>query len=87
MIVTESGLLEELRVARRDRAICIDELARELAAHSTVNLNIKVEPKNLVYVMYTSGLTGTPKGVMVQNDGVGGLHIIPILGPSMELTQ
>ena len=35
----------------------------EIEKQSAKNLNEKVDPKNLTYVLYTSGSTGNPKGV------------------------
>ncbi|WP_315718978.1 MULTISPECIES: non-ribosomal peptide synthase/polyketide synthase [unclassified Bradyrhizobium] len=34
------------------------------------NLDIAIDPENLVYVIYTSGSTGLPKGVMVRHGAV-----------------
>src|SRR3569833_401000 len=36
----------------------------ETLGEATGNLNIKVKPEQLAYIMYTSGSTGRPKGAM-----------------------
>lgn len=45
------------------QAICIDSLQEEITKQDTSNLGIIPEPDNLIYVLYTSGSTGQPKGV------------------------
>jgi amino acid adenylation domain-containing protein len=46
-----------------------DALDTELKAQSDENLDIEISANSLVYVMYTSGSTGQPKGVMVAQKG------------------
>jgi natural product biosynthesis luciferase-like monooxygenase protein/amino acid adenylation domain-containing protein len=46
-----------------EQAICIDSLQEEITKQDTSNLGIIPEPDNLLYVLYTSGSTGQPKGV------------------------
>ncbi len=44
--------------------ICLDSLDETLQQQSTQNLYPPVQPDHLAYVVYTSGSTGEPKGVM-----------------------
>jgi len=53
-----------------DQAICLDSDWPVIAQESTSNLNSAAIPSNLAYVMYTSGSTGEPKGVMVPHSGL-----------------
>lgn len=41
------------------------------------NLHLALTPENLMYVMYTSGSTGNPKGVMVKHKNIIRLAAFP----------
>ena len=63
--------------ARRDRIptgaadlLCLDEVEEAWARQSTVPPAVDTGPEALAYVMYTSGSTGTPRGVMVPHRAV-----------------
>jgi amino acid adenylation domain-containing protein len=49
------------------QVILIDHLTSELAAEPVDPYPVAVQPGNLAYVMYTSGTTGQPKGIMVEH--------------------
>lgn len=46
-------------------AVCLDVEQAALAAHSTGNLALAVDPEAIAYIIYTSGSTGRPKGVCI----------------------
>ena len=66
------------------RLVCLDALAADLAAEAVEDPRVPVTPEMPVYVMYTSGSTGQPKGVVIPQKGVVRLVCNPdyvTLGP------
>ena len=63
-------LLTSQRLAGRSsmpftNVVCLDTGWEEIAAESDINLAVEETSDNLAYVNYTSGTTGTPKGVLI----------------------
>ncbi|KAJ3053452.1 hypothetical protein HK097_004236 [Rhizophlyctis rosea] len=50
--------------------ICIDDTASTWRRLPKANLKLKVRANNLAYIIFTSGTTGTPKGVMIEHANV-----------------
>ena len=77
-----SGLSAEL--------VDLESLAPELASHSALAPVVAVSATDVAYVMYTSGSTGWPKGVVVQHRSilrlVQGANYVD-LGPSQVTLQ
>lgn len=50
--------------------IVLEEIQEELASKSDANLNLPVAADDVIYVMYTSGSTGLPKGAILSHRGI-----------------
>lgn len=57
-------------VAGRTRVLCLDEHREAIDTEANNNPCIGVLPDDLIYVMYTSGSSGVPKGVLVEHRAV-----------------
>ncbi len=69
VLLTQSALRERLP-SSQVQVVCIDTDRPLMAQEATGNPTPETRPENLAYVMYTSGSTGQPKGVMVEHRSV-----------------
>ncbi|MCP5099970.1 MAG: amino acid adenylation domain-containing protein, partial [Chloroflexi bacterium] len=75
LLVTQSHLQDTLSFAELTAVvICLDEV--DLAHQPLVNPHVNSDVTDLAYVMYTSGSTGEPKGVMVEYKGLVNLAFV-----------
>ncbi|HOP63912.1 MAG TPA: amino acid adenylation domain-containing protein [Spirochaetota bacterium] len=68
-VITQKTLSGKLPGAGTTK-ILIDEEWQEIIKKSDRNIDCDINPESLAYVMYTSGSTGNPKGVMVTHSSV-----------------
>jgi amino acid adenylation domain-containing protein len=83
VLLTQEGLAGSLS-ARRAPVLCLDADWPSIAWHSADNLPPQLVPHNLAYVMYTSGSTGEPRGVMITQANI--CHYVHALQAPLELT-
>lgn len=65
VVLTHGDLTAVLPPSHRQKAICLDDPAIELAQFPDNDLQIPLLSDSLAYLIYTSGSTGRPKGVAV----------------------
>jgi amino acid adenylation domain-containing protein len=69
VMLTQEQLLESLPTYGAP-VVCLDSDWEVIAQNSQENPVCETTGGNLVYVMYTSGSTGQPKGVMISHSGI-----------------
>ena len=72
ILITKSDLLVKHPILKSNEhsVICLDTKLEEIRRQNIYNLYIGPTSKQLAYVLYTSGTTGGPKGVMLCHDGL-----------------
>ncbi len=64
VLLTSQRLADRSPMSFTD-VVCLDADWENIAAESAINLPVQATSDNLAYVNYTSGTTGTPKGVLI----------------------
>jgi non-ribosomal peptide synthetase-like protein len=70
LLLTETSLAPQLPDRLRTPLLILDRLSGELASRPEARLEDLGTPESLSYLIFTSGTTGRPKGIMTENRGV-----------------
>ncbi|MFT6706360.1 MAG: amino acid adenylation domain-containing protein [Flavobacteriales bacterium] len=73
-LITEQSLVDRLPIEDAIM-ICLNKDKKSIQAQSKENLNLDLKSEDLVYVNYTSGSSGKPKGVLIPHYAVIDHHL------------
>ncbi|MFL2075913.1 amino acid adenylation domain-containing protein [Marinilactibacillus psychrotolerans] len=66
-VICEESKRSELEIVPQDKIISNNDL---LSIKHSQNLEVNINSEDLAYIMYTSGTTGEPKGVMINHGNI-----------------
>ena len=67
ILITQDDLLSDVPQMEGLNVICIDREQKKICSFSKENPSVEVSNNDLLYILFTSGTTGKPKGVLVEH--------------------
>jgi amino acid adenylation domain-containing protein len=71
--LTQIAFVESLSCMGLDEVFCLERGSDSLARESVASVSPQALPEHLAYIIYTSGSSGIPKGVMMEHRAVSNL--------------
>lgn len=70
VVLSEISLLNILDRTGNMIELGVDDVVANMEQYQDTNINCHIDKKDLAYIIFTSGTTGTPKGVMIEHIGI-----------------
>ena len=67
IVLTQRYLLANIPETDGCEILCLESLLQNAGEEKTDNLNLPIQGEDLMYILFTSGSTGEPKGVMIRH--------------------
>jgi len=84
-IITQRALLSDIPSIENLNITSINSNLDNFSSYQDTNLDIPMDPHQLMYILFTSGSTGEPKGVMVEHTNY--IHFLYGLKKQLNVTE
>lgn len=70
LIISIKSIINKISFLKKAQVILIDKHSKSINQQENSNLSFQISPSTLAQVLYTSGSTGNPKGVMLEHRSI-----------------